>query len=57
VYAPVYTFFLFGNAPFLPAVIIMSALLLWRHRGNVRKLMAGEESRIGSRRKTAAERN
>lgn len=29
--------------------VLMSALLLWRHRPNIRKLWAGEESRIGAK--------
>lgn len=28
-------------------VAAMSALLLWRHQGNIRRLLAGEEGRIG----------
>jgi glycerol-3-phosphate acyltransferase PlsY len=31
------------------AVIVMSALLLYRHRGNIANLIAGKESRIGSK--------
>jgi glycerol-3-phosphate acyltransferase PlsY len=31
------------------AVLVMSLLLVWRHKENVRKLMAGTESRIGSK--------
>jgi glycerol-3-phosphate acyltransferase PlsY len=29
------------------AIIVMTALLVYRHRGNIAKLMAGKESRIG----------
>lgn len=29
------------------AVLVMSLLLVWRHKENIRKLMAGTESRIG----------
>jgi glycerol-3-phosphate acyltransferase PlsY len=32
-------------------IAIMAALLLWRHQGNIAKLMAGTESRIGSGKK------
>jgi len=49
VFAPLYAFFLFGASAALPAVILMSALLLWRHRSNILKLAAGRESRIGER--------
>ncbi len=34
----------------LPAVILISALLVWRHKSNILKLAAGTESRIGERR-------
>lgn len=33
------------------AVLVMSLLLVWRHKENIRKLMAGTESRIGSKKK------
>ena len=49
VFAPLYFFFLFGFTAALPAVIVMSALLVWRHRENIAKLMAGTESRLGAR--------
>ncbi len=29
----------------------MSALLIWRHRANISKLMAGKESRIGDKKR------
>jgi glycerol-3-phosphate acyltransferase PlsY len=48
--APFYTFFLFGAGAALPAVILVSALLVWRHRGNILSLLAGKESRIGEKR-------
>jgi glycerol-3-phosphate acyltransferase PlsY len=31
----------------------MSAVLIWRHEGNIRKLLRGEESRIGEKKKAA----
>ena len=55
VFAPVYFFFLFGITAALPAVILMSALLVWRHRENMSKLMAGTESRLGQKRSVADE--
>jgi glycerol-3-phosphate acyltransferase PlsY len=33
----------------LPAVAVIAALLVWRHRGNIARLAAGTESRIGSK--------
>ena len=49
VFSPLYCFYLFGLSAALPAVILMSALLVWRHRDNIRKLMAGTESRLGEK--------
>ena len=37
------------------AVAVMSTLLVWRHTENIKKLLAGTESRIGSKKKVAAE--
>src|SRR5438445_6578988 len=53
VFAPLYYFFLFGAREVLPALIFMSALLLWRHKTNILKLVAGEEHRIGEKRDSA----
>ena len=33
------------------AVGVMGVLLLWRHAANIQRLIAGQESRIGSRKK------
>jgi len=49
VFAPLYYFFLFGAREMLPALILMSALLLWRHKTNLLNLVAGKEGRIGER--------
>ncbi|AOJ11071.1 glycerol-3-phosphate 1-O-acyltransferase PlsY [Burkholderia mayonis] len=51
VFAPVFDVFLFGtrNNPVAWAVLAMSVLLIWRHRSNISKLIAGEESRIGQK--------
>ena len=51
VFAPLWQMFLHGLGPVALAVIAMSALLVWRHRGNIANLMAGKESRIGSKAK------
>jgi acyl phosphate:glycerol-3-phosphate acyltransferase len=34
----------------LPAIVFISALLVWRHKSNILKLAAGTESRIGDKR-------
>lgn len=49
VFAPFYYGLLFGLTPALLAVAVMSALLIYRHRQNIANLMAGKESRIGSK--------
>ena len=48
-FAPFYTFVLFGLTPYLPAVIVMCALLVWRHRENITKLMKGTEGKLGKK--------
>ena len=45
--APVYCFMLYGIYPYTLAVGIIALLLVWRHKANIRKLLAGTEARIG----------
>ncbi|HXZ07214.1 MAG TPA: glycerol-3-phosphate acyltransferase, partial [Paraburkholderia sp.] len=45
--------FLFGPNIVALAVLAMSALLIWRHRANIGKLIAGTESRIGDKKRNA----
>ncbi|WP_027802773.1 glycerol-3-phosphate 1-O-acyltransferase PlsY [Paraburkholderia dilworthii] len=54
VFAPIFDGFLFGPHIIALAIVVMSSLLVWRHRGNIGKLMRGEESRIGDKKKAAA---
>jgi glycerol-3-phosphate acyltransferase PlsY len=54
-FAPVATYFLTGSEPFLMATVAMGALLLWRHEANIRKLLRGEERRIGEPKDNGAE--
>jgi glycerol-3-phosphate acyltransferase PlsY len=49
IFAPFYYGLLFGANEILFAVIVMSALLLIRHGKNISNLLAGKESRIGSK--------
>lgn len=51
VFAPFYYGLLFGADEILLAVLAMSALLVYRHRANIGNLLAGKESRIGSKKK------
>ncbi len=53
VFAPLYTFYLFGLTPYFVAATAMCALLIWRHKENIAKLMNGTESKIGAKKKTA----
>jgi glycerol-3-phosphate acyltransferase PlsY len=55
VFAPFYYGLLFGADPIFFAVVVMSALLLVRHGKNISNLIAGKESRIGSK-STAAKK-
>ncbi len=48
-FAPFYYTLLFGIDAIGLAVLIMSALLLWRHQKNIGNLLAGKESRIGKK--------
>lgn len=47
VLAPGYAWVLSGDRRVVGAVALMSVLLVWRHRANIRRLVAGEEGRIG----------
>jgi glycerol-3-phosphate acyltransferase PlsY len=44
--APIATIIFLGWGPFAWMVLTMTALLLWRHRGNIGRLLNGTESRI-----------
>jgi glycerol-3-phosphate acyltransferase PlsY len=51
-FAAFYAAFMFGIDLRAIAVFAIALLLIWRHRSNIRKLLAGTESRIGQK-KTA----
>lgn len=48
-FAPAFAFWLFGLANVLWSVAAISLLLVWRHRANIARLFAGQESRIGAK--------
>ena len=48
VFGPIYFVFLFGLHPMALALLVVCALLIWRHRSNIRNLINGTESRIGA---------
>ncbi len=47
--APLYTFFLLPEPAYLVAIAGISVVLIWRHRSNIRNLLAGTEDRIGDK--------
>ena len=54
VFAPVYYVLFAGvlwysEAPVTAAIVAMGLLLIWRHRENIQRLMAGKESRLGKK--------
>jgi glycerol-3-phosphate acyltransferase PlsY len=49
VFAPFYQMLIWGGGAALLPLIAMSLLLLWRHGGNMRKLIQGRESKIGQK--------
>ena len=55
IFGPIYFVFLFGFQPMAAALLVVCLLLIWRHRSNIRNLMNGTESRIGSKKKTTAQ--
>ena len=48
-FAPFYEALIWGVEPALLAIAVMSLLLIWRHEGNIRKLIAGTDSPIGAK--------
>lgn len=48
-FAPVYAVFFLGFEASTLVVLIMSLLLIWRHRSNIDSLLAGRETRFGKR--------
>lgn len=47
--APVYALYFLGFSTNTLVVLIMSLLLIWRHKSNIDSLIAGKETRIGKR--------
>jgi acyl phosphate:glycerol-3-phosphate acyltransferase len=48
-FAPFYQALIWGVEPVLIAIAVMSLLLIWRHEGNIKKLLAGTESKLGQK--------
>lgn len=51
--APLYALLLGMPREWMWATLVMSLLLIWRHRSNIQNLLAGKESKIGSKKKEA----
>jgi glycerol-3-phosphate acyltransferase PlsY len=54
VFAPFYQLLIWGGGPIAGAVALMGLLLVWRHTGNIQKLLNGRESKIGQKSSGAA---
>ena len=59
VFAPVYYLLVDGvvwyaEGTIALSIVVMSALLVWRHKENILRLIAGKESRLGRKRASAA---
>lgn len=54
IFAPVYYVLCSGivwdaETPITAAIVVMAILLVWRHRENIQRLMAGKESKLGKK--------
>jgi len=49
VFAPFYQWLIWGFGPATMVCAVLAVLLVWRHGGNIRKLLDGTESRIGQK--------
>lgn len=53
-FAPFYQLLIWEPSPLALAIAVMSLLLVWRHSANIRKLLAGTESKLGHKGAAAA---
>jgi len=53
-FAPFYQLLIWDADGYALAIAVMSLLLVWRHEGNIRKLVAGTESKLGHKSDKAA---
>ena len=57
VLAPVYAWWLLPHPSYVGTSLVIALLLIWRHRGNIRRLASGAEDRIGAARAAATKTN
>jgi len=48
-FAPFFQLLQWGPSPMVLPITVMSLLLVWRHEANIRKLLAGTESKLGQK--------
>ncbi len=48
-FAPFYQLLIWDADAYALAIVVMSLLLVWRHAGNIAKLIAGTESKLGQK--------
>jgi len=53
VFAPCFAFWLFGVRPVVWTTIVLALLVMFRHRANIERLIAGTEPRIGAKKTSA----
>jgi glycerol-3-phosphate acyltransferase PlsY len=51
--APVFAMLIHLRPELVLATVVMSILLIWRHKSNIQNLMTGRESKIGGKKKAA----
>ena len=53
-FAPFYQLLIWGGGPAAISITVMGLLLVWRHTGNIQKLLKGTESKLGQKAPGAA---
>lgn len=47
--SPIVGYLLFGTAPLIAVLLVMSCVLIWRHKANITRLIAGTEGKLGAK--------
>jgi glycerol-3-phosphate acyltransferase PlsY len=53
VFAPFYQVLIWDADAYAVALAVMGLLLVWRHEANIRRLVAGTESKLGQKARTS----